>query len=91
MIMVAPSGKTFAKQLDLLEAVQGRGAETLVISDEAGAQPYARRWLPIPTVPEWLSPLTAILPGQILAKEFAAARGYNVDEPRGLTKVTITE
>jgi glutamine---fructose-6-phosphate transaminase (isomerizing) len=91
VIMVAPSGKTFEKQLDLLQSVQGRGAETLVISDEPGAQAYARRWLPIPTVPEWLSPLTAILPGQLLAKEFAAARGYNVDEPRGLTKVTITE
>jgi hypothetical protein len=38
-------------------------------------------------VPEWLSPLVATLPGQLLA---ARARGRSVDEPPGLRKVTLT-
>ena len=31
------------------------------------------------------------MPGQIYAMRQALARGYEVDKPRGLSKVTITE
>jgi glucosamine--fructose-6-phosphate aminotransferase (isomerizing) len=41
-------------------------------------------------VPEPLSPLVAIVPGQLLALHLAAARGYDPDRPRGLNKVTKT-
>jgi len=47
--------------------------------------------LPIaPAVPEWLSPVPAVVPGQLLAMGLAAAKGYDPDRPRGLSKVTIT-
>jgi glucosamine--fructose-6-phosphate aminotransferase (isomerizing) len=41
-------------------------------------------------VPEWLSPLVAILPVQELAAALAAERGVDVDQPFGLRKVTRT-
>ena len=41
-------------------------------------------------LPEALSPLTAILPGQLLAYHLALARGLDPDRPRGLDKVTRT-
>ncbi len=41
-------------------------------------------------VPEWLSPLVAVLPGQLFAMHLALAKGLNVDQPIGLTKVTET-
>jgi glucosamine--fructose-6-phosphate aminotransferase (isomerizing) len=37
-----------------------------------------------------LSPLVDILPAQLLAFHLARARGLDPDNPRGLTKVTIT-
>jgi glucosamine--fructose-6-phosphate aminotransferase (isomerizing) len=43
-----------------------------------------------PPAPEPLSPLVAIVPGQLLALHLAAARGYDPDKPRGLNKVTRT-
>ena len=50
-----------------------------------------RRGLRLPrAVPEPLSPLVAIVPGQLLALHLAAARGYDPDKPRGLNKVTKT-
>ena len=50
-----------------------------------------RRGLRLPvTLPEPLSPLAAIVPGQLLALHLAAARGYDPDKPRGLNKVTRT-
>ena len=43
-----------------------------------------RRALRLPrTVPEALSPLSAIVPGQLLALRLAEARGYDADKPRG--------
>jgi glucosamine--fructose-6-phosphate aminotransferase (isomerizing) len=41
-------------------------------------------------VPEALSPLPAIVPGQLLALRLAEAGGYDRDKPRGLQKITRT-
>ena len=41
-------------------------------------------------IPEWLSPIVAVVPGQLWAQAFAIARGARPDAPRGLSKVTLT-
>jgi len=41
-------------------------------------------------VPEWLSPLTAVVPGQLTAMRLAELRGLDVDNPAGLQKITLT-
>ena len=41
-------------------------------------------------MPEWLSPVTAVIPGQVLALRLAEAKGLDPDTPRGLRKVTRT-
>jgi glucosamine--fructose-6-phosphate aminotransferase (isomerizing) len=43
--------------------------------------------LPLST-PEPLTPLVAVLPGQLLAYHLSLARGFDPDKPRGLRKVT---
>jgi glucosamine--fructose-6-phosphate aminotransferase (isomerizing) len=63
----------------------------VIVSDDPGALERADLPLPLPTdVPEWLSPLTAIVPGQVLGLRMAQARGLDVDRPAGLHKVTET-
>jgi glucosamine--fructose-6-phosphate aminotransferase (isomerizing) len=42
------------------------------------------------SVPEWLSPLVTVVPGQIAAVRLAVLAGADVDRPAGLTKVTLT-
>jgi glucosamine--fructose-6-phosphate aminotransferase (isomerizing) len=44
----------------------------------------------VPRVDEWLSPIPAIVAGQIFAMTLAGARGIDPEQPRGLTKVTRT-
>ena len=44
----------------------------------------------VPHVPEWLSPLTAVIPGQLTALRLAQLRGLDIDSPAGLKKVTLT-
>ncbi len=91
VVLVAPSGAAFADVLDLAHDLRARGAELLVISDGADALALAQTSIPLAaTVPEWLSPLTAILPGQVLALHLALVKGLDPDMPRGLSKVTKT-
>jgi glutamine---fructose-6-phosphate transaminase (isomerizing) len=44
----------------------------------------------VPGVPEWLSPLTTVIPGQLAAVRLAQSSGGDLDRPQGLTKVTLT-
>ncbi|GAB4188995.1 MAG: SIS domain-containing protein [Roseiflexaceae bacterium] len=90
-LLVMPSGAAFDDMLALARDLKARGAELLVISDEPAAHELATLALPLAAAqPEWLSPLTAVLPGQILAMRLAMARGFDPDRPRGLQKVTLT-
>jgi glucosamine--fructose-6-phosphate aminotransferase (isomerizing) len=90
-ILIMPSGAAHDDMLDLARDLQGRGAELLIASDDPSAQALATTRLPLAGgLPEWLSPLAAIVPGQILALHLTLAKGYNPDQPRGLNKVTRT-
>jgi glucosamine--fructose-6-phosphate aminotransferase (isomerizing) len=91
VILTMPAGIVLDDMLDLARALQQRGAELIVVSDAPPALALARTPLPLAEpVPEWLSPLTAILPGQLLALHLTLAKGLDPDVPRGLQKVTRT-
>jgi len=90
-IVVAPSGKMLPEMKEFISVLGKREAETIVISDDAEALQMARIPLAMPNaLPEWLSPITAIVPGQLFAMHLAATRDYDPDHPRGLRKVTET-
>jgi glutamine---fructose-6-phosphate transaminase (isomerizing) len=91
VIVIAPSGRMQAGLQELVITLQKREAEIISISDDPQILAGSRIPLGLPvTVPEWLSPMTSILPGQLLAMHVAHARDFEVDAPRGLKKVTET-
>jgi glucosamine--fructose-6-phosphate aminotransferase (isomerizing) len=91
VIVVAPSGAMLGEIKVFMDTLRDHRAELVVISDDALALQQARIPLCLPSnVPEWLSPLTSIVPGQLLAMYLAHTRGYDPDRPRGLRKVTET-
>lgn len=91
VVLIMPGGATFSDMQELAHDLQQRGAELLVASEEPAAQRLATTALPLAgDVPEWLSPLTAIVPGQLFALHLAQAKGFDPDRPRGLQKVTRT-
>ena len=53
--------------------------------------PYADHLIRIPAVPTLLQPLVATVPLQVFACEMAAAKGYDVDQPRNLAKSVTVE
>jgi glucosamine--fructose-6-phosphate aminotransferase (isomerizing) len=85
VIAIAPPGPAFASMQVVIEGLAARGARVLVIGE---ADTAALRL--VPGVPEWLSPLVTVIPGQLVALRLAELRGADVDHPHGLHKVTLT-
>ena len=47
--------------------------------------------LEVPPGPEFLTPITMVLPLQLLAYDIAVRRGCDVDQPRNLAKTVTVE
>jgi glucosamine--fructose-6-phosphate aminotransferase (isomerizing) len=91
VIVVAPQGAVYDDIFALTRKLADRDADLAVVSDRDEALELGRVSLRLPVaLPEWLSPFTCIVPGQLLALHITLAKGYDPDHPRGLTKVTET-
>ena len=91
-LVVAPNGATAADTRAVVEALVARQAHVIVVSANAAFDGvWIRARLAVDDqLPEWLTPLTHVVPGQCFALRLAQARGLPVDNPNGLTKVTLT-
>ncbi len=89
---VAPAGMVYQDVLALLKRLRGELlAELVVISDQEEALSLAQTPMSLPRgIPEWLSPLISIIPGQMFAFHLTRARGLDPDQPRTIHKVTET-
>ena len=91
VIAVAPTGPSQLSVGEVVPALVSRNARLIAVTDVPELLEQARTPLPlIPGVPEWLSPLVAVVPGQVTAMRLAQQRGRDVDSPPGLHKVTLT-
>jgi glutamine---fructose-6-phosphate transaminase (isomerizing) len=92
VIVIAASGPLLGEMQDFIRAITERKAEVLCISNDVETRKLTTPLsLSVPAaVPEWLSPLTTIIPGQLLGMHLADICGYNVDYPRSIQKVTET-
>lgn len=91
VIAVVPDGAVTGEVLHLLHQLREREAELVVFSavDEALALGHTCFGL-TKDVPEWVSPLSMVVPGQLMALGLALAKGLDPDHPRELAKVTRT-
>jgi glutamine---fructose-6-phosphate transaminase (isomerizing) len=91
VLLIMPSGKAFDDMAALAGDLRARGAPLLVLSDVPAALALADLPVPLPApAADWLSPLSTVLPGQMLALRLAEVRQLDPDQPRGLRKVTRT-
>jgi glutamine---fructose-6-phosphate transaminase (isomerizing) len=87
LLAIAPSGPTEGPMRELIAAARERGAHVAAVGhDPALGDPF----LELVDVPEWLGPVVAIVPAQLLAVGLAERRGVDVDAPFGLSKITLT-
>ena len=87
-----PDGKLVEHMKPLLKTlVEEHRAELLAISNVPSILDLAHVSLALPGVlPEWISPLVAIVPGQLFCYHLTRAMGHDTEAPRSIAKVTRT-
>ncbi len=93
LLAVAPHGAVLSDIVSLLRRLRDDlQANLLVLSDDDEALGLGHAAFRLPAdVPEWLTPLVAIVPAQLFCYHLTRAKGYDTEAPRGLRKVTLTK
>ena len=90
LLVAAPEGPTLAGTVSLAEQIRSAGAPVYGFGGGKALAEASDLAVPIPDVPEWVSPMNLIVPAQLLTERLARRLGYDPDVPRGLNKVTQT-
>jgi len=92
-VFLVPRGAVFDKVMSNLEEIKARGGPVIAIACEGDEEVAARAddVIYMPDVPEYLQPLAAVVPLQLLAYHIAILRGCDVDKPRNLAKSVTVE
>ena len=93
VIVIAPRDPWYEKMFSQIEQARSRGGVVVAVATEGDERipPIAEHVLWIPNTPWMLSPVTAVIPLQLLAYHIAALRGLDVDQPRNLAKSVTVE
>jgi glucosamine--fructose-6-phosphate aminotransferase (isomerizing) len=91
VVAIMPSANSLLaeKMASNIQEVKARGAVIIAISDAPLAS--ADHLIRIPAVHDFLQPVLAVVPLQVIAYEMAIARGNDVDQPRNLAKSVTVE
>ena len=92
VMVVNPSGKIYDNFMPLLcQLRKDHNAELVIISDQAEALALAQTPMPLPSdIPEWLTPLVAIVPAQLFTHALTRVKGWDTEAPRSIRKITET-
>ena len=97
VVSIAPNDHVFEKMLGNIQEVKARGGSVIAIATEGHdtlrsiLDPARDAIIPLPRIPEMLSPIAMVLPLQLLAYHIAVRRGCDVDQPRNLAKSVTVE
>lgn len=94
VVVVAPYDELFEKTISNVEEVRARGAEVILISDDAGIKAAGKRADHVIRLPDGDAislPILAAIPLQLLAYHVALVKGTDVDQPRNLAKSVTVE
>jgi glutamine---fructose-6-phosphate transaminase (isomerizing) len=92
-VFLCPRGAVFDKVMSNLEEIKARGGPVIAVAYE-GDEEVAERAddvIFMPQVADYLQPLLAVVPLQLLAYHIALLRGCDVDKPRNLAKSVTVE
>lgn len=93
VVVIAPRDPWYDKMFSQIEQAKARGGTVVAVATEGDEQiaNIADHILWMPETPWMLSPVTAVIPLQMLAYHIATLRGLDVDQPRNLAKSVTVE
>lgn len=92
-VFVMPRGFIYDKVMSNLEEIKARGGPVIAIAEEGDdrVREIADDVIYIPSTVDYLQPLIAVIPLQLLSYHAAILRGCDVDKPRNLAKSVTVE
>jgi glutamine---fructose-6-phosphate transaminase (isomerizing) len=93
VVVIAPRDPWYEKMYSQIEQSKARGGRVIAVATDGDAliPQVADEVIWVPETPWMLSPVTTVIPLQILAYHIAALRGLDVDQPRNLAKSVTVE
>ena len=97
VVAIATRDHVYEKMLGNIQEVKARGGSVIALT--TGRDELIERLLDtehdsiisLPETREWLTPIAAVVPLQLLAYYIAVRRGCDVDQPRNLAKSVTVE
>jgi len=93
VIVIATKDPWYEKMITQIEQAKTRGGFVVAVATDGDdlISSVANRVIWVPETPWMLSPVTSIIPLQLLAYHIAYQRGLDVDQPRNLAKSVTVE
>jgi len=92
VVGVATDSHVRAKTLSNMEEMKARGGTIVLVVEEGDdVGEVADHVIRVPSVPDLLCTVTAVVPLQLLSYHVAMAKGLDVDKPRNLAKTVTVE
>ncbi|RLD02748.1 MAG: glutamine--fructose-6-phosphate transaminase (isomerizing) [Chloroflexota bacterium] len=93
VVVIAPQDPWYEKMFSQIEQAKARGGQVIAVATEGDKRisAAADHVLWVPETPWMLSPVTTVIPLQMLAYHIAALRGLDIDQPRNLAKSVTVE
>ena len=93
-VFIAPDDSVFSKNLNNIEQVKARKGPIIVLTSGNCAKHLkgiADEIVMLPEAPDYVMPILAVIPLQLLAYHLAVELGRDVDKPRNLAKSVTVE
>jgi glucosamine--fructose-6-phosphate aminotransferase (isomerizing) len=93
-VFIAPDDSVFSKNVNNIEQVKARKGPIIAVTSGNGAKhlkEVANEIIVLPEAPEYVMPILAVVPLQLLAYHLAVQLGRDVDKPRNLAKSVTVE
>jgi glucosamine--fructose-6-phosphate aminotransferase (isomerizing) len=93
VVVIATKKGTYEKVISNIQEVKARKGKIIAIINEGDTtvKKLADHYIEIPETEDFLVPLLATIPLQLLSYHIAVMRGCNVDQPRNLAKSVTVE
>ena len=92
-VFLMPQGPVYDKVMANVQEIKARGGPVIAVvcKGDTAVNDLADQIIEIPHTAEFLQPIVAVVPLQLLAYHIAVARGCDVDKPRNLAKSVTVE
>ena len=93
-VFIAPDDSVFSKNLNNIEQVKARKGPIIALTSGKCAKHLkgiANEIIMLPEAPDYVMPILAVIPLQLLAYHLAVELGRDVDKPRNLAKSVTVE